>query len=324
MNRQLNHLVRLVDDLLDISRVTLGKVTLRTDRIDFHNALESALEAVRPAVEARKHELVVDLPDEALWLDADSTRLAQVMANILSNAVQYTPPGGRIRISASADDGTLVVVISDTGAGIDPEVLPHIFDLFTQARHPTGSAHQGLGIGLTLVRAFVEMHGGSVAAQSDGPGRGSRFTIRLPLGNETAAERLSARAADAGASPQLRVLVVDDNSDAAESLSILLEMQGHEVGVAGSGEEALRRVGEFRPQAAFVDIGLPGIDGYEVAQRIRSDASLEGLRLVALTGWGAEEDRARAHAAGFDLHIVKPASLDEVQAAIADLAARPH
>lgn len=318
MDRQLEHLVRMVDDLLDISRVTLGKVTLRKERIDFRDAAKSALESMRPLAEARGHALDLRLPAEPVWLDADGTRVAQVIANILSNSIKYTPEGGRIEFVAERQDNELVVRISDNGSGIEPDMLPEIFDMFVQAEQSASRAAEGLGIGLTLVRRLVEMHGGSVAAYSEGAGTGSSFVIRLPVASDeqgVSEERGRTRTAEEGG---LRVLVVDDNVDAAQTLCLLLEHGGHEARVAHSGEEALEVVMGFTPDAAFVDIGLPGINGYELAEQLRADPRLEKVWLIALTGLGTDEDRRCAERAGFDQHLVKPAGYEALRAALAN------
>jgi signal transduction histidine kinase/ActR/RegA family two-component response regulator len=316
MQRQLQHLVRMVDDLLDVSRVTLGKVSLKKERMDFRSVLHSALETTRPLIEARNHELAVRLPQDAFALNVDHTRMTQVVANIVGNAAKYTPPGGRIQLTAETDGQTFVLKVSDSGVGIPTEMLPRVFDLFTQVRR-TGSdgVQDGLGLGLTLVRRLVEMHEGAVEAESPGLGKGSTFTVRLPLARAERAAPAPVSAAEdksvKGAS--LRVLVVDDNADAAETLAMLLGLDGHLTRVVHSGEEALAAVADFCPDIAFVDIGLPDLTGYEVARRLRASANApKALLLVALTGWGMEEDRRQAHSAGFDVHLVKPVDLAKI------------
>ena len=305
MERQLRHLVRMVDDLLDISRITLGKVELKTERVDFRAVLGSALETTRPLIEAANHELAVRLPPDALPMEADPTRLAQVFANLLNNAAKYTPPGGRILLSAEVEDATLVVRVNDNGIGIPAHMLSRVFEIFMQAHRGEEHSQGGLGIGLTLVRRLIDMHGGSVSAESAGPGQGSTFVVRLPL-----AKRLEVTAAAAAPSPApapatRRILVVDDNTDAAESLSMLLDLEGHSTRVAHDGASALAVAAEFKPDAVFLDIGMPGMNGYEAARRLRA-ANGTAIRLIALTGWGAEEDRRLASEAGFDHHLVKP------------------
>lgn len=315
MERQLVHLVRMVDDLLDISRVTLGKVTLKRERVDFRTVLHSALETTRPLIEAGAHELAVRLPQDPFPLDVDPTRLAQILANLLNNAAKYTPRGGRIQLSAAAEQDQLVVRVTDTGVGIPADMLPRVFDLFTQVGRSIEHSQGGLGLGLTLVRRLVEMHGGSIDAQSPGVGLGSTFTLRLPLAPSSPESASDADDGKADSAPILRILVVDDNEDAAESLAMLLSLSGHQMRIAHSGEAALIAVREFEPDVAFIDIGLPGLNGYEVARRLRADPDTRTtLRLIALTGWGTDEDRKRAYAAGFDFHLVKPADLDGITA----------
>ncbi len=303
MERQLRHLVRMVDDLLDISRITLGKVELRKERIDFRTALGSALETTRPLIESANHELAVRLPADALTLDADPTRLAQILANLLNNAAKYTPSGGRIQLTAEVEGSTLLVRVSDSGIGIPAEMLPRVFDMFTQVGRSIDHSQGGLGIGLTLVRRLLEMHGGSVDAESPGINQGSTFIVKLPL-----AERAEAAVVEtAPAAPRLarHILVVDDNTDAAESLSMLLELEGHTTRVAHDGVSALAAAAEFVPDTILLDIGMPGMNGYETARRLR-DLHGPSVRIIALTGWGAEENRRLAQEAGFDRHLVKP------------------
>lgn len=314
MERQLAHLVRMVDDLLDISRVTLGKVSLKKELTDFRPILNSALETTRDVIEAGGHELTVVLPPDPLPLNVDPTRLTQVIANLLNNSAKYTPAGGRIELSAARESEMLVLRVTDTGVGIPAAMLPRVFDLFTQVDPSPSSAQSGLGLGLTLVRRIVEMHGGSVEAESPGRDQGSTFTVRLPIARPVEVASTARPASrPAVATEALRILVVDDNVDAADSLAMLLKLRGHETHLAHTGESAVTDARVFRPHVAFVDIGLPDLSGYEVARRIRAE-STDGppLRLVALTGWGSAEDRRRAKAAGFDNHCVKPVDLDNL------------
>jgi len=312
MERQLGHMVRLVDDLLDVSRITLGKLQLKRAPVDFSVVITSAIEATRSLIESAGHELTVSLPGEPMPLDVDPTRLAQVFANLLNNAAKFTPRGGRIQLSAELEPNSLVVRVSDSGLGIPREMLPQVFEMFTQVGRSLEGAQGGLGIGLTLVRRIVEMHGGSVVAESDGKS-GSTFTVRLPL-----AMRSRDRGQSTGLSPQpdrvtkLRVLVVDDNVDGAEMLSVFLDLSGHVTRLAHSGREALALVEEFEPHVVFLDIGLPDMSGYDVARALRARSSTLQPRLVAVTGWGAEEDRRRAQDAGFDDHLVKPVDTKRV------------
>jgi PAS domain S-box-containing protein len=303
MERQVGHMVRMIDDLLDVSRITVGKVILRRERIDLRDVIDSALETSRPLIEAAGHDLVVHLPTDPLPIEGDPTRLAQVFGNLIHNAAKYTPPGGRIGLDVERDH-SVVVRVSDTGIGIPPEMLPRVFDLFTQVGPSTDRAQGGLGIGLTLVRRLVEMHGGSVQAESMGDGAGSTFTVRLPLASGFVA------APDPHTEPPragpVRVLVVDDNVDGAESLAMLMALDGHETRTAHTGPDALAAAQRFHPDVVLLDIGLPGMSGYEVARHIREDLDLPQPLLIALTGWGSVDDRRRASEAGFDHHMVKP------------------
>jgi signal transduction histidine kinase len=314
MERQLRHLVRLVDDLLDISRITLGKVELKKERVDFRTVLGSALESTRPLIEASRHELTVRLPPVPLPLDADPTRLAQIFANLVNNAAKYTPSGGRIQLSAEVEASNLAVRVSDTGIGIPAEMLSRVFDMFTQVGRSIDHSQGGLGVGLTLVRRLLELHGGTVDAESAGDNQGSTFIVKLPLAAR--AEALDVPAPPVASRHARRILVVDDNADAAQSLSMLLELEGHATRVANDGACALRAAAGFLPDTVFLDIGMPGMNGYEVARHLR-DAYGPSLRIIALTGWGAEEDRRRAHAAGFDHHLVKPVDPAMLGAALA-------
>ncbi len=312
MERQLGHLVRMVDDLLDVSRITLGKVTLKKSRVDFRSVLHSAVETTRPLIEAGGHEFAVRVAQGPLPLDVDPTRLAQVLANLVNNAAKYTPAGGRIQLGAEVDGAMLVVRVSDTGVGIPSEMLPEVFDMFTQVGRSIDRSQGGLGIGLTLVRRLVEMHGGSVEAESAGADAGSTFTLRLPLAPELAEPSRPVNHELPTNGSALRILVVDDNVDGAETLAMLLELQGHVTRLAHSGTDALAAAGEFHPQVVFLDIGLPGLNGYQVARKLRADPLLVQPVLVALTGWGSDEDRKQAHAAGFDRHMVKPVDTDKL------------
>ena len=307
MERQIGHLVRMVDDLLDISRVTLGKINLKKEHVDFRMVLHGALETTRPLIEAAAHELAIRLPSDPLPLEVDPTRIAQVIANLVNNSAKYTPRGGRIQITAEATSDMLIVRVSDSGLGIPADMLPKVFDIFIQVERSIEKSHGGLGIGLALVRKLVQMHGGTVEAESAGEGRGSTFTIRLPLAVKRNTLPAHADEVTAEDSPSLRVLIVDDNLDAAESLAMSLELEGHRTRCARDGESALAVASEFQPQAAILDIGLPGMNGYELARCLRDQAnSGPPLLLIAVTGWGTEEDQRRAQEVGFDLHLVKP------------------
>jgi PAS domain S-box-containing protein len=315
MERQLKHMVHLVDDLLDIARISSNKVELRRQAIDLRDVLNSAVETSSPLVASGSHSLEVRLPDDALPAQADATRIAQVVSNLLNNAAKYTPPGGRIVLEARREDGAAVICVSDTGIGIPAEELDEVFEMFTQVGRNRDRSQGGLGIGLALVKRLVELHGGSVSAQSGGNGAGSTFTVRLPLSGEFAptGPKDSADASGTTATESLRILVVDDNVDAAESLAALLEIEGNNTRTAHDGDQALAVAREFRPQIVFLDIGMPGKDGYQVAREMRADPATAHAVLIALTGWGAQEDRARSRTAGFDHHLTKPASMSSVE-----------
>ncbi len=321
MGRQLVHLVRMVDDLLDISRVTMGKVQLVTERVEIDHVINSAVETVRSLFEKNGVELVLDVAADPLVVQGDPTRLAQIVANLLSNAAKYTPRGGRVVVSAALRGEQVEIAVTDTGIGIPPEKLPQVFEMFAQLGQSIDRASGGLGIGLTLARRLVELHGGTIDAQSEGPGRGARFVVRLPLRTIAHEQRSTVAPVPRGAS--LRILVVDDNVDAAEALAALLEISGHAIRLAHTGQDALSIAVEQRPDVLLLDIGLPGIDGYEVARRIRADSSQPQPMLVALTGWGAEEDRRKGRDAGFDEHLVKPVDHARLAALLAAVVPRP-
>ena len=305
MDRQLTHLVRLVDDLLDLSRVTRGAVQLDPERVDLWALVGVALELSRPLLDAAGVLLSVRLPEATVVVEVDRTRMAQVLANILNNAAKFTPAGGRVELVARDDGGDVFISVTDTGVGIPNAMLTNIFDMFVQVRESAGS-HTGLGIGLTLVRRLVELHGGSVWAESEGLGRGSTFVVRLPRAAASTAAPQPAPVSTSTTGPSRRVLVVDDNVDAAEMLAFLLTFEGHEVRTALGGAAALEVLTEFRPHIAFLDIGMPGMSGYELAERLRQDPNFHGLMLVAVTGWGQLEDRRRSTQAGFHDHLTKP------------------
>ncbi len=316
MERQLMHMVRLIDDLLDISRINSGKIRLETGRISLRAAMDTAVEISRPAIEARGHQLIINLPAQDIELMADSTRLAQALGNLLNNAAKYTPTGGRIRLSARQEDATAVLEISDNGVGIPADMLQNVFSLFTQVGRTLDRSQGGLGIGLYLVRSLIELHGGTVTAASAGAGQGSTFTVRVPCLLQPAVEPVPTDAgagADAQA-PALKILIVDDNIDAAETLSTVLQLMGHQTRTAYKGEAVLEAAGAFRPDLVLLDIGLPGISGYEVAQLLRADPRFSRTVLVAVTGWGSEADRRRSRDAGFDEHLTKPVDLVDLEA----------
>jgi PAS domain S-box-containing protein len=307
VERQVKHLARLVDDLLDVSRITRGSIRLRKEVVDLGTTLQRAVEGARPLVESRAHELNVDLPAEPVYLDADPTRLEQIISNLLDNAAKYTMPGGRIWVSAAREGDEAVIRVRDTGIGVPPDVLDRVFEPFVQTDGSLARSEGGLGVGLTLVRSLVEMHGGNVEAHSPGLGQGSEFIVHLPA-------RPAVEAAKPGPPPAaatlpsrgLKVLVVEDNLDAAESLATLLRLWSHEVTVVHDGRSALEAARVQRPEVVLLDIGLPGLDGYQVARLLREDVGLDNALLVAMTGYGQPEDRRRSHEAGIHHHFVKP------------------
>jgi len=322
MERQVHHLVRLVDDLLDVSRVMRGKIELRREPVELATVVARAVETAKPLIEVQAHRLEISLPPESLLVDADPVRLAQVVGNLLTNAAKYTEANGQIWLAAQRDGDDVVLKIRDTGIGIAPDMLPHVFELFVQVDHASAKAQGGLGIGLTLVKNLVEMHGGTVEAHSAGLGKGCEFVVRLPLLLEERQEPI-----DEGNGSQQqyvsssghRLMVVDDNKDAAVSLAMLLRLQGHEVRVVHDGVSALELANDYLPALIFLDIGMPGMDGFEVASRVRQTPGMERTVLVALTGWGQQEDRRRTAEAGFHHHLVKPPEPKAVEGLIAGL-----
>ena len=311
MDRQLSQLVRLVDDLLDVSRITQGKVELRKERTDLKAVIDAAEETSRQALEQAGHDLVVVVPDEPIFVDGDATRLAQVVSNLLNNSAKYTHRGGHIRLSVGSEGGTAVVSVKDNGIGIPPAMLDKVFVMFTQVDRTLEKTTGGLGIGLSLAKGLLEMHGGTIEAKSDGEGMGSEFVVRLPVMMDVVAEpdRPNGQTSDVVPSALRRILVVDDNEDAADSLSQLLKMSGHDVRTANDGETGIEAAAQFRPDLVLMDIGMPKLNGYEAARRIRQHPWGRGMVLVALTGWGHEDDRKKSAEAGFDHHLVKPVKM---------------
>jgi signal transduction histidine kinase len=314
IGRQVVHLARLVDDLLDVSRITTGKLAVRRSVIDLQATLRDAVETVRSFVEARRHELVVDVPEEPVLVEGDRTRLSQVFSNLVNNAAKYTEPGGRIELTLRKEGEEAVVCVRDNGIGLDGASLDSIFEMFVQVDRTLERTQAGLGVGLTLARRLVTLHGGTLAVKSEGAGQGSEFEVRLPLAgaalpDDAAKER---RAGDSAESR--RILIADDNEDSANSLGALLAGRGHDVRVVYDGAEALRTAAEFNPEFAFLDLGMPRVQGYEVARRLREQPGNSRVVLVALTGWGREDDRQRAREAGFDRHLVKPADPVDIDA----------
>ena len=329
MERQVSHMACLIDELLDIARITSGKVELKRQRVALNSVIFSAIETGLPLIEAMQHDLVVDLPDDSLMLDADPGRLVQVLVNLLSNAVKYTPEGGRIAISARREDLEAVISVADNGVGIPGESLASVFDMFSQVAPNMHLAQGGLGIGLSLVRQLVEIHGGSVSIASPGVNQGSTFTVRLPLAGESLNNApVIATAVPPGESAAapvrgLRILVVDDHAESAGSLAAVLEHKGHGhvVAVANEGRQAVELAKQFKPEVAFLDIDMPGMNGDEVAQALRKVDGLQTLVLVALTGWSGPRGKARSQTAGFDHHLTKPTGLETIDTLLSGIAA---
>ncbi|MBW3621858.1 MAG: response regulator [Armatimonadetes bacterium] len=325
VDRQVKHITRLIDDLLDVSRITQGKVELRKETVELSDIIDLAVEAAMPLVEEGRHRLSVEKPEKRIWICADGVRLQQVFTNLLNNASKYTEDGGEITLSVRLEAETVSVSVRDTGTGIPPEVLPRVFDLFAQGDCSLDRSQGGLGIGLTMVRKLVEMHGGSVQAHSEGVGKGSEFTLRLPFlsvqdpgAQDIPPERVET-AESAPAASRSRILLVEDNLDAAESLGFILEISGYDVRHADSGPLGIDLAGAFRPQVILCDIGLPGMDGYEVAAKLRAMPGMKETTLIALTGYGQEEDRQKTLNAGFDHHLIKPVNPEHLQELLASI-----
>jgi two-component system CheB/CheR fusion protein len=320
MERQTRRLVRLVDELLDVARISRGLIELKREPLDLRSIVRAASDAGRARVEQYKHALSVVVPDTPVWIDGDAVRLEQVVANLLENAVKYTTPGGRIALALTVENGEAILSVRDSGIGLAPETLDRIFELFAQVDSTLARSGGGLGLGLTVVRRVLELHGGRIEARSPGLGQGSEFVVRLPLlSAEEQPTQVSSPEAGSSEAParQRRVLIVDDNTDSAESMAGLVRAWGHEVAVAHDAIEALALASTFAPDTALVDIGLPGMNGYELARRWRATPGYQDLRLVAVTGYGRTEDRHAAREAGFDIHFVKPAELAELEQLLA-------
>ena len=320
MDRQLTHMVRLIDDLLDVSRVSRGRIDLRKVRMSLQVAVNSALEASRPLIEANDHRLELDIPEAPLWVEGDLTRLAQVVSNLLNNAAKYTPAGGDIRLTVREQNGHADIEVADNGVGIEADMLPRVFDLFSQADRHLDRSQGGLGIGLALVRKLVEMHGGTSRAASEGHGKGSTFTVSLPLidaQGEALGEPL--QKAQTKTTTPMKVLIVDDNVDSAQTSLWMLDLMGHKGTVAHEGVRALEIAHDLNPDVVLLDIGMPGMDGYEVCRQLRQMPGMKNKTVIAQTGWGQESDRQKAFAAGFDHHITKPVSLDLLTQLLADI-----
>ena len=322
MERQLEHLVRLVDDLLDMSRISTGKIELRREWTELGAIVHSARESIAPLIERSGHTLELALPAQPVYLDADPVRLAQVFCNLLNNAAKYTARGGRIELAAARRGAEVEVSVRDNGIGIAPQLLGRVFDMFTQGDGSLEKTHGGLGIGLTIVKRLVELHGGTVQARSEGPGRGSEFVVRLPVLDPGAARRpAEQRAAAPSALPRRRILIVDDNADAAQSLALLLQAQGNEVHMESDGLAALEAAQALQPDLVLLDLGMPRMNGYDACKAIRRQAWSTKAKLVALSGWGQEEHKARAREAGFDQFLVKPVALDALKRVLDSLPA---
>ena len=321
MERQLAQLVRLIDDLMDISRISRNKLELRKARISLAAVIESAVETACPLIDSKKQTLSVRLPADTVYLDADLTRLAQVFSNLLNNSAKYTDPGGRIDLVAQSAGTELVVSIRDTGIGIPTDALPGLFTMFSQVDHSLERSQGGLGIGLALVRGLVEMHGGTVQAQSAGVGQGSEFVVRLPVASESSIDpsTSSPTSETIPRSPSRRILIVDDNRDGAASLGVMLSLLGHDSRTAHDGLDAIKLAESFRPDLMLLDIGLPKVSGYDVCRRIRQQPWGKAVFMVAVTGWGQENDRRRSEEAGFDRHIIKPLDASALQRLLASL-----
>jgi len=328
MDRQLRQMVHLIDDLMDLSRINSGKIVLKTACVDLRTIVENAVETALPALEAARHELQLDLPRDPVMIDADATRLVQILGNLLANAIKYTPNGGHIRVAAGLDAASVALSVRDSGIGIPHEEQEGVFDMFSQVSRNMGRAQGGLGIGLSLVRSLAAMHGGAIAVTSPGTGQGSTFTLTLPLAPACQPDHDGARrvADERGVPGQraLRVLVADDNVDAASMLASLLRAAGHATETVHDGVRAAAHIEASRPDVAILDIGMPGLNGYEVAQKIRSLPGMEQVVLVALTGWGGDSDRRRSQLAGFDAHLTKPAGFAELKRLLADVSATPR
>ena len=322
ISRQAAHMTRLIDDLLDVSRIVQGKVVVHRERLALAAVVERCVESTAPRLAERGQHLRLDLPALPVLIDGDAVRLTQVLSNLVNNASKFSPDGAAIDLGVRVEGGEAIIIVRDRGCGIEPALLPRVFDLFIQGEQSLDRAEGGLGVGLTLVQHLVHLHGGQVQAHSEGVGQGALFRIRLPLARATAGTAASAGGevdAEPGAgAPCRRVLVVDDQAASAETLTLLLEMEGFEVRVAGEGEQALSLAAAFRPDAVLLDIGLPGMSGFEVAQRLRGMPAGRDALLVALTGYGEAQSRQRSAQAGFDVHMVKPADLDRLLALLAD------
>jgi signal transduction histidine kinase len=307
IDRQVQHMSLLLDDLLDISRVTRGTLALRMQLTELAAVIDSAVETARPTIDTKRHELILDIPPEPIRFTADPLRVAQVLSNLLTNAAKYTDPEGQIRVTARCEGNDVVISVADSGIGISAAALPRVFNMFSQVHSNTDRSEGGLGIGLALAQGLIELHGGSIEASSAGLGCGSEFTVRLPRRNVIERSHATSHSTTATrANVRRRILIADDNRDSAETLAALLRMEGHEVKAVHDGPVALSAFGELKPDVALLDIGMPGLTGYEVARKLRQSPGGASVTLIAITGWGQDVDKERAHAAGFDHHLTKP------------------
>jgi CheY-like chemotaxis protein len=324
MERQLQHLVRLVDDLLDVSRISRGRLELRKERITLADVIDSALETCTAEIEQRNQRLTVSLPDAPLHVDADKTRLVQVLCNLLSNAAKYSEPGSPIRLAVERDGDEAVIRVQDEGIGIAPHLLPHVFEMFTQLDQSLERSQSGMGVGLAIARQLIEMHGGSVQAHSEGLESGSEFIVRLPLLHSpaTAQQGTEGDGPSSGPAAVYRILVVDDNRDAAQTLATMLKLMGHEVHTAHDGYEGVEAATAFQPDVILLDIGMPRLNGFDACQRIREQPWSRNVLIVALTGWGQEQDKLRSQQVGFNKHLVKPVEPAALTKLLADAGER--
>jgi PAS domain S-box-containing protein len=320
IERQLDQMIRLVDDLLDWNRITHDRLELRRSEVELSSVIQQAVEVAHPLIDAASQRLILDLPSEPIYLNADRARLAQVFGNLLNNSSKYTGPEGTISLTAKRIDGEVLVAVKDNGAGIPQDKLDSIFDMFMQVDRTSEQSQAGLGIGLTLVKRLTEMHGGSIEARSDGAGQGSEFIVRLPILSKP--DLLSQPETAVEPSPERRILIVDDNRDSADSLSMLLEITGNKTYMAHDGVEALEAIEKYRPEVVLLDIGLPRLDGHEVCRRIREKSWGKDIVIIALTGWGQEDDRRKSEEAGFNGHLVKPVDYDELLELLSSLTTR--
>ena len=320
MDRQLTHLVRLIDDLLDVSRVSQGKIELRIEHISLQDALKAAIEVGRPLIEAQKHHFTIDIPQEPLWLNADLTRVAQIVSNLLNNAAKYTEESGHISLAVNHDGQNAFIQVRDNGVGIPPDMLPKVFELFTQVDQNLERSQGGLGIGLALVKRLAEMHQGDIKVESAGLGKGSTFTLRLPLSMNEEHDKFSEmNNPEPDPATALKILIVDDNFPAAQTIGWMLELLGHQPTLAHDGPQALNQARAIRPDVILLDIGLPGMNGYEVCRTLRQDPLFNNTLMVAQTGWGQEKDKQQARDAGFDHHFIKPMSFEDFSGLLANI-----